>query len=226
MTIVPLPSHGLSTAIPELHHASIAAAPSVLEPDLSRSFRPTPHRRSHHPIEPPSPPPRRFPGLPSAISVAAGDGSRGCSSRVGGEAQDQKGNGEEGHAVPVRALGWRERRGMSSGMSSAMATVAAVWAGDGGLWQPWRLFRAVLSHRPSLHPVSGPSRADHRYHLPLERERCQRTSRRQPWWWFLRAEGASRRDEGTVVPKRRRSTGQIRREAARARGDNRGRRGG
>jgi hypothetical protein len=29
---------------------------------------------------------------------------------VGGEAQDQRGNGEEGHVVPVRALGLQERR--------------------------------------------------------------------------------------------------------------------
>jgi hypothetical protein len=72
--------------------------------------------------------------------------------------------------VPVRMQGWRERRGMSSGASSAMATMVAVWAGDGG---PWRLFHVVFSRQPSLHPVSGLSRADHRYHLQLGRARCR-----------------------------------------------------
>jgi hypothetical protein len=84
--------------------------PPVLEPDRHQSFRPTLHRRSHHPVSPPSPPPRRFPGFPSTVFAATGDGSCGCSSRVGGEAQDQRGNGEEGHMVSVRMLGWRERR--------------------------------------------------------------------------------------------------------------------
>jgi hypothetical protein len=32
--------------------------------------------------------------------------------------------------VPVRVLGWRVRRGMSSGASSAMVTMAAVWGRD------------------------------------------------------------------------------------------------
>jgi hypothetical protein len=45
-----------------------------------------------------------------------------------------------------------------------MATVAVVWAGDGG---PWWLFRAIFSRRPILHPVSGPSCADRCYRLPL-----------------------------------------------------------
>jgi hypothetical protein len=66
----------------------------------------------------------------------------------------------------VRALGWWERRGISTGASSAMATMTAVWAGDRG---PWWLFRAIFSRRPSLHPVFGPNRADRRYRLPLER---------------------------------------------------------
>jgi hypothetical protein len=55
---VPLPSHrrappsSSSTMPPSPLH------PPVLEPDRSRSFRPTPHRRSHHPVESPSSPHR------------------------------------------------------------------------------------------------------------------------------------------------------------------------
>jgi hypothetical protein len=69
-------------------------------------------------------------GLHSGVP-ATGDGSRGWSSREGGEAQDRRGNGEERHTVPVCALGWRERWGMSGDTSSAMVAMAAAWAGDG-----------------------------------------------------------------------------------------------
>jgi hypothetical protein len=142
-------------APPRLHHyrAFWSSSQTVV-----KAFRPTLHCRSHHPISQPSPPPRRFPGLPSVISTAADDGSRGCSSRVGGEAQDQRGNGEEGHVGLVRMLGLRERQLFHGG------GVGRGW----GAWQPWRLFHVVFSRQPSLHPVSGPSCADRRYHLPLE----------------------------------------------------------
>jgi hypothetical protein len=72
---------------------------------------------------------------------ATDDGSRGWSSREGGEAQDRRGNGEEGRTVPVHALGQRERRGMSSGASSAMVAMAAAWARDGG-WSGGRTTRS------------------------------------------------------------------------------------
>jgi hypothetical protein len=79
-------------------------------------------------------------GLHSGVP-ATDNGSRGWSSREGGEAKDWRGNGEEGHTVSAHALGRQERRGMSGGASSAMVAVAAVWAGDGG-WSGGRTTRS------------------------------------------------------------------------------------
>jgi hypothetical protein len=150
------------------------------------------HRRSHHPVSPPSPPPRRFPGFPSAVFAATGDGSRGCSSRVGGEAQDQRGNREEGHVVPVRVLGWRERRrcGQGSGghggcsvlfsHASRASTPSPVQArrpslpsptGESALQHPFSSFDAPAECRPrqgshrSIAVSSSPSTVSHQRHL-------------------------------------------------------------
>jgi hypothetical protein len=79
-------------------------------------------------------------GLHSGVP-ATGDGSRGWSSREGREAQDRRGNEEEGHTVPMRALGRWDRRGMSGGVSSAMVAMAVAWAGDGG-WSGGRTTRS------------------------------------------------------------------------------------
>jgi hypothetical protein len=84
--------------------------PLVLEPDRRQSFRPTPHRRSHHPVEPPSPPPwapdRRFRcherWLPWVQFKSGSGGSRpegkqrgracgaGAHARMAGEAGDEQ----------------------------------------------------------------------------------------------------------------------------------------
>jgi hypothetical protein len=81
-------------------------------------------------------------GLHSGVP-ATNDGSRGWSSREDREAQDRRGNGEEGRTVPVRALGRRERRGMSSGASEGRGLEwrkdnEELWRMSGMVRQPWR----------------------------------------------------------------------------------------
>jgi hypothetical protein len=101
--------------------------PPVLEPDRRQSFKPTLHRRSHHPVSPPSPPPCRFPGLPSVVPTAADDGSRGCSQELAGKLKTRGEHREEGNVVLVLALGWRERRLFhGGGVSRGRGPMAAV----------------------------------------------------------------------------------------------------
>jgi hypothetical protein len=125
MTIVPLPSHGLSATVPKLHHTFMPPCPPVLKPNRRRSFRPTLHRLATISASPsiPRAPVHRFRyhrrWLPSVQLKSGWGGSRpegkrrggargaGARSRIAGEATVpwwQCGQGTGGHSGPHRVL--------------------------------------------------------------------------------------------------------------------------